>query len=50
MNEKIVLFVLSTMIACGYAVTGTNEHSYTKALFAVAWGILAGHQLSLAVL
>ena len=50
MNAKLVLFVLSTMIACGYAITGTNEHSYTKALFAVEWGILAGYQLALAVL
>jgi hypothetical protein len=50
MNSGIVLFILGTMIACGYAVTGTNEHSYTKALFAVAWGILAGYRLALAVL
>lgn len=50
MNAKLVLFGLGTMIACGYAVTGTNEHSYTKSLFAVAWGILAGYQLALAVL
>lgn len=50
MNSGIVQFVLGTMIACGYAVTGTNEHSYPKALFAIAWGIVAGYQLALAVL
>ena len=50
MNAKLVLFVLGTFIAGGYAVTGVEEHRYTKALFAVAWGILAGYQLALAVL
>lgn len=50
MNAYIVMTVLDVLIACGYAVTGVNERSHTKALFAIAWGMLAGFQIAKAVL
>lgn len=50
MSPYVAEAVLSALISCGYAATGVTERSYTRALFAVARGVLAGWQIAKAVL